>query len=530
MVRVQDLRIATKLGLLAVIAATITGVSGAVAIVEAGRVAAAGETVESMDQLNLAVKQADVVHSNAQLTLRNAALASTAADRQQALADQKSIAGQIETVRIAENNILSGTPGDVRAAVSALQAALSNYMTSVVLATEQLGSLVSPDPRIKTLLDADALRVAEVDAKTGAAEDLLAKDAADAAAALRAAQSALRLAVVVTLLIGIVLIAGVSWLITRSITRPIAHMVNALRALARKDLTVSVDGDRKDEIGVMGRALGAAVADLRATMHRLRSSASTLGDAAQELDTVSSTMQGSAHATAEQADHVSAAARQVTAGADTMAAATEEMSTSIRDIAQNATASAVVAQTAVRDVNDMSGAVERLGRASSEIGEIVRAITAIAEQTNLLALNATIEAARAGESGKGFAVVAGEVKDLAQATARATQDIAGKITAIQETAGETTRTMAGVGAVVAKMTDYQTMIAAAVEEQSATTVELSRNVSDVAGSAGSIASNIGEMSQTAGVTSASATSTRHSAGQLRTLAAEFQDLVSTFRM
>ena len=175
-----------------------------------------------------------------------------------------------------------------------------------------------------------------------------------------------------------------------------------------------------------------------------------------------------------------ASAGDVASSVDTVAAGSSQMESAIREIATNATEAARVAGQAVTVAETTTRTVGKLGDSSQEIATVVKLINGIAEQTNLLALNATIEAARAGEAGKGFAVVASEVKELAQETARATEDISRRVEAIQADTAGAVDAIGQISSVIGEINDFQATIAAAVEEQTATTNEMNRNVAEAA--------------------------------------------------
>jgi methyl-accepting chemotaxis protein len=226
---------------------------------------------------------------------------------------------------------------------------------------------------------------------------------------------------------------------------------------------------------------------------------------------------------------VSAAAEQISRSVETVSAGSEEMGASIREISQNATEAARVASDAVAITASTSATMNKLGESSAEIGNVIKVITSIAEQTNLLALNATIEAARAGEAGKGFAVVASEVKDLAQETARATEDISRRVEAIQADTNGAVTAIEEISRVIARISDFQTTIASAVEEQTATTSEMNRSVSEAASGTGEIAENITGVAEAARITSQGVTESQQATADLARMSQELNTLVSNFR-
>jgi len=254
--------------------------------------------------------------------------------------------------------------------------------------------------------------------------------------------------------------------------------------------------------------------------------ATTLGTAGAELDSLAGTMAANAEETSAQANVVSAAAEQVNRNVQTVATGAEEMTASIREIAKNANEAARVATSAVKVAETTNATVAKLGLSSAEIGKVIKVITSIAQQTNLLALNATIEAARAGEAGKGFAVVANEVKELAKETAKATEDIGQKIEAIQTDTRGAVAAIGQISLIINQINDIQNTIASAVEEQTATTNEISRNVAEAAKGSAEIAQNITGVAQAAKETSSGVQDIKGAAAQVTLMAANLQKLSS----
>lgn len=258
----------------------------------------------------------------------------------------------------------------------------------------------------------------------------------------------------------------------------------------------------------------------------LRSSAEALRSVArEELAVVGHQMRSNAQETTHQATLASGAAEQVSANASALSQAVDEFNTSIREISGNTANAATVAGHAVEAANKTTATVTKLGQSSAEIGNVIKVINSIASQTNLLALNATIEAARAGEAGKGFAVVANEVKELAKQTGQATEDIIRKIAMIQDDTSEAVMAIEQVTGIIRQINETQNAIASAVEEQSAMTGEISRNISEVAAGSGEIARNITKVADAAQSTSTGTEGTLSAAAEIEDMAEELLRLV-----
>jgi len=312
--------------------------------------------------------------------------------------------------------------------------------------------------------------------------------------------------------------------------RKVDSMLQVVAAAANGDLTrqISVRGD--DAVGQMGEGLDRFFSDLRSRINTISQTSINLTSSAEELSATSQQITANSEETTAQARTVAEVGAQVNTNLQTVSSGAEEMNSTIGEIAKNATEAAKVAADAVAAAESTNQTVSKLGESSAEIEKVIEVITSIAQQTNLLALNATIEAARAGEAGKGFAVVANEVKELAKQTAKATEEIKGKITVIQENTAGAVSAIGGIREVIDKISHISTVIATAVEEQSVTTSEMARNVTEAACGAGTIATNIQGVAQAAQDTSTNVGQAQKATEHLAHMANELRELVGRFKV
>lgn len=332
-------------------------------------------------------------------------------------------------------------------------------------------------------------------------------------------RSGIGAAIVISILSGFLLLA--------SLVTPMRRMTEIMGRLAHGDTSVSIAYlERPDEVGAMARAIGVFkqnAIDMETLRHERETALArtanerhammmeladrfetsvmgivkTVSSSAVQLQATAQSLSDGAHKSGSRASSVSAASERSSRNVQTVATAAEELSASIADISHQVTQAAEISSTAAQKASLANGMVEGLSQAAERIGAVISLINDIASQTNLLALNATIEAARAGDAGKGFAVVAGEVKDLANQTARATGEIAGQITTVQDETDKAVQAIKGVGAIIEKVREISGGIAAAVEEQGVATQEIARTVEEVAQGAQEVSSNVADITDSA---------------------------------
>ena len=333
---------------------------------------------------------------------------------------------------------------------------------------------------------------------------------------------------VVTFVIGAILCVALTIVVNRRVRRSLVALSQSIDRLGAGDLTHAAVLADRDQLGTILSSLTEACAVLRSTVTEVVHAAHTVAVKSADLAAANDQVASGAAQTSAQADLAAAAAETVDTHVSTIAAGAEQMGASIREIATNANDAAKVASQAVDFSNSTAATVGALGESSQAIGDVVKVITSIAEQTNLLALNATIEAARAGEAGKGFAVVASEVKDLAAESGRAAEDIARRITQVQAQTKSAVAAIGEISSIIANINDFQLTIASAVEEQTATTNEMSRSVTEAATGAGEIATNISGVASAASDTSQVVSQVGAAVAELAATSADLRHRVAQF--
>ncbi|GAB3689233.1 methyl-accepting chemotaxis protein [Angustibacter aerolatus] len=524
--RLGDLPLRVKLG--AIVVVTVLGMAALLGFGVRGLQQAkdTGRRVSLLSTVGVQLMEGDMAHDAVRADVLTAM---HFAGNQQGTSAAGDVAVQADVLRDGLRAASAAHLGaEVDAAVAEVAPDVEEYVALAAQVTQDAArsgvSGATTPPRYNAFI----LSFQHLERSLGELSDLVHQRASVVEVQARADQARARTLLLVTGALTTLAVCLLSAFVTSRLVRRVRRLQGAVEAMADGDLTARSGVTGRDELGRMAQALARAQESVRDVVEQVTRSAAAVTTSAAQLTGVSEQVGSGADHTSRRAASVSATAEEVSRNVRTVAAGSAQMDASIQEISRSAGEAAGVAARAVDVVETTNRTVTQLGESSRLIGDVVKVITAIAGQTNLLALNATIEAARAGAAGRGFAVVADEVKDLARETAQATEDIARRVEAIQQDASGAVEAIAEISEIITTINAHQLTIASAVEEQTATTREMTRNVAEAAQGSGEIAQSITGVAEASVETTEAVARSRAAVGELARMADDLRGQVSRF--